>query len=132
VAGSLTYLDSSALVKLVIREAETAPLRAFLEDHPFRVSSRIAEVEVIRAVARASASAIPAAQSLLRTIGLIELDASVLRAAARLEPAELRTLDAVHVASAMSLADELDVVVVYDARLALALTNEGIEVVSPR
>jgi predicted nucleic acid-binding protein len=132
VAGSLTYLDSSALVKLVMREAETLALRAFLKEHPFRVSSRIAEVEVIRAVARASPPAVPAAQALMRRIGLIELDAGVLHAAAHITPAELRTLDAVHVASALSLADELDVVVAYDARLAAAVTRAGVEVVSPR
>jgi uncharacterized protein len=131
VPGSLTYLDSSALVKLVVREAETLPLRAFLQDHPFRVSSRIAQVEVIRAVARARPSAISAAQALLRRIALIEMEAGVLDAAARVRPAELRTLDAIHVASAVSLADELDVAVVYDARLASALTSEGIEVVWP-
>ena len=131
-AGSLTYLDSSALVKLVVREPETAPLRAFLEEHPFRVTSRIAQVDVVRAVACARPSAVPAAQALLRRIGLIELEAGVLRAAGHVEPAELRTLDAVHVASAVSLADELDVAVAYDARLASAMTTAGIEVVSPR
>jgi len=132
VTGSLTYLDSSALVKLVVREAETVPLRAFLQGHPFRVSSRIAQVEVIRAVARARPAAVPTAHSLLRRVGLIEMDASVLRAAARLEPADLRTLDAIHVASALSLAGELDVLIAYDVRLEAAATRAGIGVVSPR
>ncbi len=130
--GSLTYLDSSALVKLVLREAETIALREFLTEHPFRVSSRIAEVEVIRAVTRAGPAALPAAQALMRRIGLVELDAGVLHAAALVEPAGIRTLDAIHVASAVSLADELDVVVAYDARLAAALTSAGIEIVSPQ
>ncbi len=131
-AGSLTYLDSSALVKLVVREAETLPLRAFLQDHPFRVSSRIAEVEVIRAVARARPAAVPAARALMRRVGLIEMDVAVLREAARLKPADLRTLDAIHVASALSLAEDIDVVVAYDARLGSALASAGIEVTAPR
>ena len=131
-ADSLTYLDSSALVKLVLREAETNALRDFLKDHPFRVSSRIAEVEVIRAVARAGPRAVPAAHALMRRIGLIELEPDILRAATRVRPPDLRTLDAIHVASVMSLADELDVVVAYDTRLTAALTAAGSQVVSPR
>jgi uncharacterized protein len=130
VAGSLTYLDSSALVKLVLREPETLPLRTFLQNHPSRVSSRIAEVEVIRAVARASPPAVPAAQALMRTIGLVELDAAILRAASQARPAELRTLEALHLASVLSLSDELDVVVAYDVRLAAALSDAGVQVAS--
>jgi predicted nucleic acid-binding protein len=59
------------------------------------------------------------------------VDAGVLRQAAALEPAELRTLDALHLASAMSLGDDLDVLVAYDARLATAAADAGIEVVAP-
>jgi predicted nucleic acid-binding protein len=132
VAGSLTYLDSSALVKLVVREPETASLRSFLQAHPFRVSSRIAEVEVLRAVARARPAAVPVARGVLRRVGLLELDASILRAASLLEPADLRSLDAIHVASALSLADDLDVLVAYDARLASSAAGAGIAVIAPR
>jgi uncharacterized protein len=132
--GSLTYLDSSALVKLVLREPETNALRAFLRQHPFRVASRIAEVEVVRAVSRARSSsgkAAATAREVLRRVGLIELDADILQTASRLEPRDLRTLDALHLASALSLGGDLDVIVAYDARLAAAARRAGIAVASP-
>ena len=131
-AGSLAYLDSSALVKLVLREPETEAIRAFLGEHPFRVSSRIAEVEVTRAVARVRPGAVASARSVLRRVGLIDVDVTVLRPASMLKPAELRTLDAIHLASALSLGDDLDVLVAYDARLIAAASRAGIRVVSPR
>jgi predicted nucleic acid-binding protein len=131
VPGSLTYLDSSALVKLVVREPETAALRGFLQEHPFRVSSRIAEVEVVRAVNRVRSSSANAALSVMRRIGLIEPDPDILRVAARLEPKDLRTLDAIHLASALSLGPDLDILVAYDVRLADAARAAGIAVASP-
>jgi predicted nucleic acid-binding protein len=135
--GSLTYLDSSALVKLILREPATNALRTFLPKHPFRVSSTIAVVEVVRAVTRARstpvsrARAAAAARDVLRRIGLIELDADILRTASQLESRDLRTLDALHLASALSLGGDLDVMVAYDARLAAAARLAGVAVASP-
>ena len=104
---SLLYLDSSALVKLVVAEPETPALLQFLAEWPHRVSSALARVEVLRAVKRTRAG--PAvrrrASRVLARVALIRIDDSVLAGAARVAPPELRTLDAIHLATAQSLDD---------------------------
>ena len=131
--SSLLYLDSSALVKLVVAEPETAALLAFLAAWPHRVSSALARVEVLRAVKRAGAG--PAvrgrATRVLARVALIRVDDPVLAAAARVPPPELRTLDAIHLATARSL-DGLGGIVTYDARLGRAAGRARIKVWSPR
>ena len=103
--SSLLYIDSSALVKLVVAEPETPALLEFLAGWPHRVSSTLARVEVLRAVRRAAAG--PAvrqrATRVLARVGLIRIDEPVLAGAARVAPPELRTLDAIHLATARSL-----------------------------
>jgi hypothetical protein len=126
------YLDASALVKLVVTEAETRPLRAYLADTTRRLSSRIAEVEVRRAVRRVAR---PGDQehlaAILSAIEFIELDARISAQAAAVEPTALRSLDAIHVASALAVREELKAVVTYDARLADAARAAGLEVAAP-
>ncbi len=132
---SSCYLDASALVKLVTDEAETAALRAHLATFTSRSTSRLATVEVPRALARKGvASVAVAAEAWQRTIqGLvvIELERQIGEAAAAVAPATLRSLDAVHLATALSLGAELDAFVTYDARLADAARAAGLTVVAP-
>jgi hypothetical protein len=120
------------LVKLVVAEPETTALLAFLAEWPHRVSSALARVEVLRAVKRAGAG--PAVRSratrVLARVALIRVDDPVLAAAARVPP-ELRTLDAIHLATARSL-DGLAGVVTYDARFSRAAGRARIKVWSPR
>ncbi|MEM7351096.1 MAG: type II toxin-antitoxin system VapC family toxin [Acidobacteriota bacterium] len=127
------YLDSSALVKLVLPEAESGPLLALLEGWKKRVSSALAAVEVVRASSRASSHEIVhrRAQRVLEGIHLVPIDAEVLEAAARLEPPGLRTLDAIHLASALVLRPDLEGLVAYDVRLADAARDAGISVLAP-
>ena len=128
----LLYLDSSALVKLVATEAETAALRSFLGGWPDRVSSALARVEVLRAVRRMGASA-PVrrrAARVLARVALVRIDEAVLAAAVRLRPAELRTVDAIHLATAQTL-DDLAGIVTYDTRLARAASRLGVAIWSP-
>jgi predicted nucleic acid-binding protein len=131
-SSSLLYLDSSALVKLVVAEPETRALLEFLAGWPHRVSSALARVEVLRAVKRARAA--PAvrrrATRVLARVALIRIDDAVLAAAARVPPADLRSLDAIHVATARSL-DGLAGIVTYDARLGRAASRAHIKVWSP-
>lgn len=125
--------DSSALAKLVVREQETAPLRAWLaarEEAAWSASS-LTRVEVVRAVARAQAAAVPAARRLLAGLDLVPLGPDVLELAADLGPPSLRSLDALHLATALSLGSALDAFVVYDERLAQAATDAGLPVVTP-
>lgn len=128
----MVYLDSSALVKLVVSEPESTALRLYLVDHRERVSSTLAHVEVCRAVRRkgASEAALRRAEQVLARIGLVALDEPLLRAAAALSPTGLRSLDAVHLATALSL-DGLDAVVTYDRRFDAAAAEAGLAVESP-
>jgi predicted nucleic acid-binding protein len=117
-------------VKLVVEENESAALERQLGDAPL-ATSRIALVEVPRATALAnSASEVrEEAERLLSSCMLVDLTDGVLRAAARLASRELRTLDAVHLASALRI--EADELVAYDRRLLSAAAARGLPVSSP-
>ncbi len=130
--SKLLYLDSSALVKLVVAEPETPALLEFLAGWPHRVSSALARVEVLRAVRRTGAgSAVHRrAARVLARIALIRVDDPVLAIAARLGPHELRTLDAIHLATARSL-DDIAGIVTYDERLGRAAARARMSVWSP-
>jgi predicted nucleic acid-binding protein len=130
--SSLLYLDSSALVKLVVAEPESSALFEFLAGWPHRVSSSLARVEVLRAVKRTGAgSAVRRrAARVLARVALVRIDSPVLAAAVRVAPPELRTLDALHLATARSL-DDLAGIVTYDARLGRAATRARVKVWSP-
>ena len=131
--ATLVYLDSSALVKLVVHEEETDALRAWLSSHPGTVSSALAVAEVRRAIGRVSArrSLADRARLVLDGVALLAVDIAVLESAAGLKPPELRTLDAIHVASALSLGADLLAFVTYDERQASAARKAGLPVQSP-
>jgi uncharacterized protein len=129
-AGELLYLDSSALVKLVQREAETEALAAEVANWGAHVTSVVGAVEVRRAARRAGVD--PArADDVLQRVSLVELDDGIRELAGSVEPVELRTLDALHLASAVSLEHDLGAFVCYEVRLARAVALEGIRVLTP-
>lgn len=129
----MIYLDSSAIVKLVVAEPESGALRRELADDPEWVSNVLARVEVLRALGRTgrSIATVKYAEELLERIALVALDDRILNVAATVEPRGLRSLDAVHLATALSLAG-LDGVVAYDQRLLSAAAAAGLPVLSPR
>jgi predicted nucleic acid-binding protein len=129
--GRLLYLDSSAIVKLVVPEAETLALRELLRSWPERVSSVIAAVEVWRAARRVGPAAARRVDGVVSRIGLIELDDDVIQRASKLKPPELRTLDAIHLATALSLGDDLGALCSYDARLTSAAGALGLQMFAP-
>jgi predicted nucleic acid-binding protein len=131
VAGRLLYLDSSAIVKLVVPEPETKALREFLRSWPERVSSAVARIEVERVGRRIGGGAVRRARTLLSRIALVDLDEEVVQTAAALDPPELRTLDAIHLATAISLGRDLGALCAYDVRLGSAATARNIEVFVP-
>jgi predicted nucleic acid-binding protein len=131
VAGTLLYLDSSAIVKLVVPEAESTALRRSLRTWPERVSSVVAGIEVERVARRIGGGSVRRARSVLARLALVELDHAVMERAGRAEPADLRTLDAIHLATAASLGTDLGALCVYDSRLAEAAASAGIEVIAP-
>jgi predicted nucleic acid-binding protein len=129
---SVWYLDASALVKLIVAEPKSGALRRYLGERPRIISSRIVEVELRRAVARQDEiDAGDRVSSLIATVELLELDGEVARRAGELTPATLRSLDAIHLASALVIAPEVDAVVAYDTRLAAAARAAGLAVVAP-
>ncbi|MHB8571526.1 MAG: type II toxin-antitoxin system VapC family toxin [Candidatus Dormibacteria bacterium] len=130
-AGVL-YLDSSALVKLVVREPESTALRRLLTRRAAHATSVLARVEVLRAIRRSEPSRLPAARTALGKLAAVELTDEVQRIASQLNPAGLRTLDAIHLASALVFGAELDGLVTYDRRMMDAAASQGIEVLDPR
>lgn len=131
--GALVYLDSSAIVKLVVPERESAALFDWLAERPERVSSIVARVEVRRALRRAGmpGPVLRRGVEVLDRIGLIPLDRAVVDAAGELNPSELRALDAIHLATALSVGADLAGVVTYDDRLGAAARRVRIEVWRP-
>jgi predicted nucleic acid-binding protein len=125
------YLDASAAVKLVVSEPESESVKTFLAGEVSRVSSRVLAVELIRAVIRGSPASLDQARSLLGVIEFIELHEEVAERAAGFEPAALRSLDAIHLASALALGEDLDVFVTYDARQGDAARALGLTVEAP-
>lgn len=126
------YLDSSAIVKLVVRERESDALETYLGDAEI-VSSQIAHVEVPRAafVRTGKSEVLARAESLLSTFSLVPLDEELRRSAARARPADLRSLDAIHLASCLRLRARLDAIVCYDRRLTAALEGARFPVEMP-
>ena len=127
------YFDSSALVKLVAAEPESEALFEFIADKSDYVSSALARVELLRAVKRAGGKEQQKrrAEQVLAGIALMRIDDGILEQAARLEPPVLRTLDAVHLATAMVLGGDLAGFVAYDHQLLVAARAQGLEVVAP-
>jgi len=124
------YLDSSAIVKLVVREPETAELVKAIHADPDVVSSHIAWTEVVIATRRAGRST-ARAEGILDGIALVPVDDAILRGAATLGPNDLRTLDAIHLATAVSLRPDVGTIVTYDVRQARAASALGLEVWAP-
>lgn len=126
------YLDSSALVKLVIEEDESAALLRYLRRRPELVSSALSRVEVLRAVSRQDEAAHTRAEEVLASIQLLRIDDAILTDAAALRPHHLRSLDAIHLASARALRGDLDAVVAYDERMLEAARLLALPTTSPR
>ena len=128
------YLDSSAIVKLVKLEPESSALRRFLKRHRAdgRVTSSLARVEVVRAVAPGGAEAVAHARRQLARIDQLNLDPTLLDAAAALPTtAVLRSLDAIHIASALAIGADLRAIVTYDERMTSAAAAEGMVTEAP-
>jgi len=134
------YLDSSALLKLLVDEAESEVLRAWLDARVAPrdasrgedvLSSELARVEVVRAMRRLAPEGVPEARVLVGQLHLIPLSSEVVARAADVGDPLLRSRDAIHLASALSLAADLHAFVAYDLRLVTAARAAGLEVVQP-
>jgi predicted nucleic acid-binding protein len=131
-AERATYVDSSALVKLAVREAESASLLRYLQRHRPLVSSAAVRTEVLRALLPLGRRAIERGRDVLMRIDLARVNDAVLDVAGTLLPAGLRSLEAIHLATAQRLGADLARIVTYDERMAAAARALGFRVVSPR
>ncbi len=127
---AIWYLDTSAVAKFVRPEAETGALRRWLADKGW-ILSDLHRTELRRAAARAGGRAPARAERLLAQSDVIRIDAAVFDTAGRLEPVVLRSLDALHLAAAMTLGPDLAGMVVYDERLRSAAEAVGMAVAAP-
>ena len=127
-----TYLDSSAIVKLAVREPESLALRRYLRRRQPLVSSALARRTSVRALLAAGDGAIARGRSVLQRIDLVRVNDRVLTAAGMLSPAELRSLDAIHLTTAQQLGEELGALITYDNRMATAAKRLGYRIVQPR
>jgi uncharacterized protein len=126
------YLDGSAFVKIVVEEPGSRRLRAYLARQRLRhVSSALLRTEALRAVRHLGPQALATVREALRRVDLIGIDDRILDAAGILEPRIVRTLDAIHLASALALGDDLEAIVTYDQRMAEAAGLLGLPAVAP-
>lgn len=130
-ADAAVYLDSSALIKLVVAEAESEALTSYLRGRPNRVSCTLARVEIVRAARLHGDAAIRRARELLERISLVRLDDLLLDEAADLGGETLRSLDAIHLAAARAVGPSLGEVITYDHRMANAAKSIDFVVSAP-
>jgi len=128
---SVLYFDSSALVKLVVTETGTDAIRDQLVTSGMWATSDLGYTEVQRAINRRQPDSWDDAWQMMNKLSRITLDRDMYDLAGRLQPARLRSLDAIHVAAALSIGSDLTAVVTYDKRLAEAAQLNGIPVLSP-
>jgi len=126
-----TYLDSSAIVKLVIDEPESGSLRRYLRGRGPMVSSALARTEVLRALLLEGEPGAARGKVVLSRIDMVRMNDGVLAAAGALLPAELRSLDAIHLATALELGHDLGHLVTYDERMRDHALRLGLSAVSP-
>jgi len=127
---SALYVDTSALAKIITSERESQALRVVLRGRRL-VSSGIASTELLRVGLRLGPSHVEAARRVLDGVHLLASTPARLRRAGLLMPSHLRSLDALHVVSALDLADEVETFVAYDRRLLEAAEHHGLSTASP-
>jgi uncharacterized protein len=127
------YFDTSALVKLIFEESGSAALAQWATDQGevANVTSELSVVELLRTCARIDVTTVGDAERLLAGLDLVPMARGIVQHAAVLNPKELRSLDAIHLASACSLGPDLRAMVVYDGRLGAAAAMAGLHVVAP-
>lgn len=130
---SLYYVDTSAVIKLLVEETYSKEFAAFYDDHASAewVSSALLRIELTRAISRVAPVLLPDARDLLTAFSYIAIDDEIVDAAIDEPDRGLRSLDAIHLATARVLAPELNALVAYDDRLIRAATDAGLVTLSP-
>jgi predicted nucleic acid-binding protein len=135
----ILYVDTSALLKLLVREEESIAIERELVQWPSLATSIVTEVDLPRAVARAREdrpdSVIDGSlilRGIIASAAIVELTDDIVASARDVAPVHVGALDAIHIASALSLDTELAGVATYDNRMKDALIREGVDVIAPR
>jgi predicted nucleic acid-binding protein len=131
---SLYYADTSAVIKLLAEESHSRAFAAFYDAHADAewVSSALLRIEVTRTVTRAVPALLPDARDLLLAFSFVAIDDEIVEGAMNEPDRGLRSLDAIHLATARALGADMDAIVSYDDRLLKAATDAGLPVTSPR
>jgi uncharacterized protein len=129
----LIYLDTSAFLKTVFDEPQSSAIRKYLAtvDAPRFVSSALLAVEARRGTLRANPRRLPRVDLALLRVAQIELDGPVIETASRLPDPMLRALDAIHLATALQIRGDLDIVLTYDQRMLAAAAGHGLPAAAP-
>lgn len=130
--GALAYLDTSAFLKLIAPERESVALERALRGWPQAVSSELLEIEARRVARRLGGGAPALIEAAVRRVSLVPIDGLVRARAAGANPPALRTLDAIHLATALVLGPAVGAFFAYDRALAHAASDAGLSVVGPR
>ena len=126
-----TYMDSSAIVKLAVREPESAALRRYLRRKRPLVTSALARTEVARALLLLGPDAVARGEEVLRTLDVVRINDQILKSAGSMLPLDLRSLDAIHLATAIALGEDLARICTYDSRMGTSAAALGLAVVAP-
>jgi predicted nucleic acid-binding protein len=131
---SLYYADTSAVIRLLVEESHSKAFAALYDAHADAewVSSALLPIELTRAVTRAMPALLPDARELLLAFSFVAIDDDIVEAAMNEPDRGLRSLDAIHLATARVLGEDLDALVSYDDRLLKAATDAGLATASPR
>ena len=131
---SLYYADTSAVIKLLAEESHSRAFAAFYDGHTDAewVSSALLRIDLTRAVTRAMPVLLPDARGLLSAFSYIAIDNDVVEGAMNEPDRGLRSLDAIHLATARILSEDLSAIVSYDDRLLKAAADAGLSTESPR
>lgn len=130
-SGSVWYIDTSALIKTLVDEAESDALSRWLQYHQQLAACDITRVEAARAIRASTPEALPLLRVLMGELVMIRLDDNIYETAATLDPPSLRSLDAIHLASALSIGADLAGILTYDARMTRGARSLGLHVESP-
>ncbi|MDQ2708306.1 MAG: type II toxin-antitoxin system VapC family toxin [Actinomycetota bacterium] len=130
----MIYLDTSAFLKSVLDEPQSPALRRYLDevDPDALVSSKLLAVESRRGILRNRRARMPAVDAALAVVTLLDISDTVIESASRLPDPMLRSLDAIHLATAMLIREDVDVLLSYDDRLTAAAASHGLKTASPR
>lgn len=132
VIDPLFYFDTSALARLIVHESETSALRHWIvAEQPAAIASDLVRTELLRTVRLVAPDRMVETRRVLESVTLLRATPMIVDRAGRMDPSGLRSLDAIQLATALELGEELQAVITYDHRFAEAAEANGIPTLGP-